>query len=86
MTAPASQRSTIRPQWGQLLMICPIWPVLWTRRCDVSIAWTCFRDVSIWNSFLNMFRPATARREQMAQAAKLDQRIWANLEDIGYGA
>ena len=66
-------------------MICPIWPALWTRRCDVSIAWTYFGDVSIWNSFLNMFRPATARREQMPRAAKLDQRIWANLEEVGHG-
>ena len=24
-------------------------------------------------------------REQTAQSAKLDQFIWANLEDIGYG-
>ncbi|MFH1968765.1 MAG: SAM-dependent DNA methyltransferase, partial [Verrucomicrobiota bacterium] len=24
-------------------------------------------------------------REQMAEAAKLDEFIWANLEDIGYG-
>ena len=47
MTAPASQRSTIRPRCGQLLTICPSWSALWTRRCDVSI----------WNSFLNMFTP-----------------------------
>jgi hypothetical protein len=86
MTTPPPQRSTIRPQWGQLLTICPIWSALWTHRCDVSTAWTCFGEVSISTSFLNTFHPATAQREQMAQAAKLDELIWANLEEIGYGA
>jgi len=32
-----------------------------------------------------MARLTTALREQSAQAEKLDQIIWANLEDIGYG-
>jgi hypothetical protein len=32
-----------------------------------------------------MFRPATARREQMAQATRLDELIWANLEEVGHG-
>jgi len=32
-----------------------------------------------------MARLTTALREQSAQAKKLDQIIWANLEDIGYG-
>lgn len=32
-----------------------------------------------------MERLAAALEEQMAQAAKLDQAIWANLEDLGYG-
>jgi hypothetical protein len=84
MTGPASQRSTIRSRWGQCLRTCPIWPVLWTRRCDVSIAWTYFRDVSLATSSLGMFRLAVALREQMAQASKLDRLIWANLEEIGY--
>ena len=41
-------------------MICPIWPALSTRHSDVSIAWTYFGNVSIWDSFLNMFRPGPA--------------------------
>jgi type I restriction enzyme M protein len=32
-----------------------------------------------------MARLTSALREQSAQAEKLDQIIWANLEDIGYG-
>lgn len=32
-----------------------------------------------------MARLTTALREQTEQAKKLDQLIWANLEDIGYG-
>ena len=32
-----------------------------------------------------MERLTAELREQMAQAAKLDQLIWANLEEIGYG-
>jgi type I restriction enzyme M protein len=32
-----------------------------------------------------MERLAAALEEQMAQAAELDRRIWANLEEIGYG-
>ena len=32
-----------------------------------------------------MARLTAALREQSTQAAKLDQIIWANLEDIGYG-
>ena len=79
------QRSLQGPRWGQLLMICPIWRTIWTRCSDVSIAWTYLGDVSISTSFLNMFCLAAAQRERMAQAAKLDQLIWANLEEIGYG-
>ena len=85
MTAPVSQRSAIRPRWGQLLTICPILADLWTHHSDMSIAWTYFGELSISTSFLNMFRPAIAQREQMAQAARLDQIVWANLEEIGYG-
>jgi len=51
----------------------------------VSIAGTYFQNVSISASFLNARPLAAALREQMAQAAKLDQLIWANLEDIDYG-
>ena len=32
-----------------------------------------------------MARLTNELREQMAEAAKLDKLIWANLEDIGYG-
>jgi type I restriction enzyme M protein len=32
-----------------------------------------------------MERLTAELREQMAQAARLDQLIWANLEEIGYG-
>ena len=32
-----------------------------------------------------MTRLTAELREQMAQAARLDKLIWANLEDLGYG-
>lgn len=84
MTAAASQRLPICPRWGQFLRICPIWPTLCTRPSDMSIVGTYFRDVSISTSFLDACRLA-APCEQADQAARLDQLIWASLEDIGYG-
>jgi len=32
-----------------------------------------------------MARLAAALREQQTEAARLDQAVWANLEDLGYG-
>jgi hypothetical protein len=81
MTAPAFQRLLIYPRWGHFLWICPIWRTFWTRCSDVSIAWTYFGDVSI----SNVCRLTAAQPEQMQQAARLDQLIWPNLEEIGYG-
>jgi len=85
MTAAASQRLPFRPRWEQSLTVCPIGPALWTHCSDVSKAWTYFGDVSRPTSSLNVFRLAAAQREQMEQAGGLDEVIWANLEDIGYG-
>ena len=85
MTAAAAQRLAFRPRWEQALTICPIGPALWTQCSDVSMAWTYFGDVSRPTSFLHVLRLAAAQREQMEQAATLDQLIWDNLEGIGYG-
>ena len=85
MTAAAAQRLAFRPRWEQALTICPIGPALWTQCSDVSMAWTYIGDVSRPRSFLNVLRRSAAQREQMETAARIDEQIWANLEDIGYG-
>ena len=86
MTVSASKRLPIHPRWGHSLWICPIWRTFWTHRSDMSIAWTCFGDVSISTSFLDMFRLAAAQCRQMQQAVRLDELTWASLEEIGHGA
>ena len=85
MTASAPQHLSLGSRWRQFLRTCPIWLTLWTRHGDVSIAGTYFRDMSISTSFLDARPLAAAPREQVAQAAKLDRLVWANLEDIDYG-
>jgi hypothetical protein len=84
MTTRTSGRPAIRPWWGLLRKICPLRLGFWTRYNDVSIAWTYSGDMSISASAMLRFRPAELR-EQSAQAAKLDELIWANMEEIGYG-
>lgn len=83
MTAPASQRLLVGPWWRRILKICPVWRVLWTRHCNVSIAWTYLRHMSISTPLSDRCRLAAAPRRQTAQA-KLDQIVWADLEDTGY--
>jgi hypothetical protein len=85
MTASTAQRLPICSRWEPFPRMCPIFRTFWTRFCDVSIAWTRFRPVSISTPLLNACRLADALREQMAQAVWLDQVVWANLEEIGYG-
>lgn len=84
MTTRASRRSTIHPWWGLLLQICPFRLGFWTRHNEVSIAWTYSGAISILAPAWPRFYPAELR-EQMVQTAKLDQLVWANLEEIGYG-